>query len=331
MYVIFLLVLLQYDKFMYRRTSSDYQRRLTLSAITSCVIHGVVMILFSFCAIHGPVSGAILSKKAEPLVLHLSRPESPKRLVENVLPAERPVDATTELIAEQDSNAADTEESPGDVRVPHTPQKAEFEETGAMGFSNSPSPPRRAPLAEETPPEQKVPQSPKSPAPEKKQVASLKVPMSEPSLESEPDTEQKQPPNTPLQNQPKESQSGRVARARVEGGAKETGILSFEAHRHAMAPYLQKVRQKVENRWKAILQTRYSGTASTQAVLDCAIGPDGNLVYVRVVDPGDSPTYAYLCKEAIEQSGPFGKFPVEVPAFFRSQNIEIRWTFSFFM
>jgi hypothetical protein len=107
------------------------------------------------------------------------------------------------------------------------------------------------------------------------------------------------------------------------------GFLSFEAMESEFAPYLRDVRNRVERRWKALIQLRYSGSSTTKAVLDCAIDSKGRLVHVTVVEPGDSASYAGLCKEAIERAGPFPPFPFEVPAVYRNKNLEIRWTFSF--
>jgi hypothetical protein len=63
--------------------------------------------------------------------------------------------------------------------------------------------------------------------------------------------------------------------------------------------------------------------------VDCAISPSGEVVSVTIVDPGESVSFAPLCKEAIEEAGPFPPFPFEVPEAYRNRNLEIRWTFSF--
>ena len=98
-----------------------------------------------------------------------------------------------------------------------------------------------------------------------------------------------------------------------------------------IAPYLKEVRARVERNWRAALQLRYSGTTPTKAVLECSIRPDGMLEHVRIVEGGDSPTYAPLCKEAIERAAPFPAFPFKVPEIYRERSLQIRWTFSFLM
>jgi hypothetical protein len=119
------------------------------------------------------------------------------------------------------------------------------------------------------------------------------------------------------------------SRGRVDGGVKNLGFLGFEAMKHELAPYLKEVRSRVEKRWTTALELHYTGTSPTKAVLDCAISPEGKLVYVHIVEPGHSPTYAPLCREAIEKAAPFSPFPFSVPPVYKSKNLEIRWTFSF--
>jgi hypothetical protein len=120
-----------------------------------------------------------------------------------------------------------------------------------------------------------------------------------------------------------------VSKARPGGAAEGKGFIGFEALEHELGPYLKEVRDRVERNWRAALEMRFSGASRTQAVLDCAISPQGKLVRVKIVEPGDSPTFAVLCKQAIEKAAPFSPFPFDVPAIYRSQNLEIRWTFSY--
>jgi hypothetical protein len=88
------------------------------------------------------------------------------------------------------------------------------------------------------------------------------------------------------------------------------------------------VRNTVERRWKSLM-INYSGARTTNAVIDCSIGPDGRLVRVEIVEAGDSATYAALCKRAIQDAGPFKPFPFRVPAIYSEETLDIRWTFSF--
>ena len=133
---------------------------------------------------------------------------------------------------------------------------------------------------------------------------------------------------------------------RVDGGVHSKGFTGFEAMEDEIAPYLKEVRARVERNWRAALQLRYSGTTPTKAVLECSIRPDGMLLHVRIVEAGVpttgdstsavspsgvSPTYAPLCKEAIERAAPFPAFPFKIPEMYRERSLQIRWTFSFLM
>lgn len=117
--------------------------------------------------------------------------------------------------------------------------------------------------------------------------------------------------------------------SRVRGGIRKKGFMSFEAHEHLLAPYLLKIRKAVERQWRTGLHFRFSGSSRALAVIDCAIAPDGSIVFARIVDPGRSASYASLCRRAVESAGPFEPFPFEVPEVYRSQSLEIRWTFSY--
>ncbi len=90
-----------------------------------------------------------------------------------------------------------------------------------------------------------------------------------------------------------------------------------------------KVRNRVEREWRAALQLRYSGVSRTYAIIECSIRPDGTLEYAKIIEPGSSLTYAVLCRQAIEQAGPFGPFPFDVPEIYRSENLRITWKFSY--
>lgn len=316
---------------MYHRADKEYRKRLIAAAVAASCFHAAALTSLAWITGRHTADQLTLAAKQQPLVVRVLPPENSRRLIDAGMPAAKPVDPNTDLIAEQDTNAADMSDAEGTAAAPRVERLSEFDQL--EGASSPPAPsasPKPAPIQQE--PQRTPPSSPPEPRPSQRtEMAALELPRAE-TLEPRRTVQPENDPTPKIEPAPP-TRPDRPAqpRGRVEGGVKDKGLLSFEAHRDKMAPYLLAVRQKVENRWRAILQTRYSGTAATKAVLDCAIGPDGALVYVRIVDPGDSPTYAYLCKEAIEQSGPFGRFPVEIPAFFRSQNIEIRWTFSFFM
>ena len=264
--------------------------------------------------------------RKDPLVVNLQPPPaSPSRgLIDPVAPAQEPVAPDADLIAEQNSKASDLVEGREDGGAPDIARRAEEDSLASV---DRPVPPgEAAPAAQEAPA-----QAPSREGAEEAPVDAVLEAM----LPDEADVEvgEAQEPVQVAKAEPgapgaREAELA-IRETRETAGAGNKGFLSFEAHQDEMAPYLRKLRMKVEKRWKGLLQIRYSGSAATKAVLDCAIAPSGELVFVRVVDAGESPTYAGLCKEAIEKSAPFGSFPVEVPAMYRSKNLEIRWTFSF--
>ncbi|HEX71785.1 MAG TPA: hypothetical protein ENN65_00500, partial [Candidatus Hydrogenedentes bacterium] len=124
-------------------------------------------------------------------------------------------------------------------------------------------------------------------------------------------------------------EGSRTTKGRVRDQIKYRGVAGFEAKQDQIAPYLREVRRRVERRWNVALLTRYSGTNPTDAVIDCAIAPDGSLLFARIVGQPQDRVFAALCRAALEQAAPFPPFPFEVPELYREKHLEIRWTFSF--
>lgn len=304
--------------------TTSYRKRMTRCILAAAVVHAVCFALPSGCPRKDHGIGAATVTK-EPLVLTFKEPERPLRLIESGAPAEEPVDSATDLISERNSKAQDLSDVKGTRPAPYVPNPAESDE---LRMPNpSPEPPQ--PAQPTAPPEQRAPKvEPEPPA------------ASEPDLQAVEDPPAPEPEAEAGETMPERVQLAKAdatdppaaegqTRGRVDGGVKGKGFLSFEAMESEFAPYLREVRDRVERRWKALIQLRYSGSSTTRAVLDCAIDPNGHLVHVTVVEAGESASYAGLCKEAIERAGPFPPFPFEVPQMYRSKNLEIRWTFSF--
>ena len=243
-------------------------------------------------------------------------------MVDVLLPSDEPVNAT-DLIAEKPSKAADElDDTPGgpDRGAPRVEKVDRFDRVEIR----APASPAPRPVHEPVQPPDLRRENVAATPPHKEESASLV--QDEQGDEHEPAAQSVQSQQTPPRAPPLALQE---ARGRVEGGVKRTGLMSFEAMESEIAPYLKVIRQRVERNWRTALHTRYSGTSRTRAVLDCAIAPDGHIIEVAIVEPGDSATFAPLCKQAIENAGPFDAFPFEVPEVYRSKNLEIRWTFSF--
>ena len=302
-----------------------YGQRLTLAAVCSVALH---LAILAPGGCRSKTQGLVLSRD-EPIVLEL-QPESvpapappTHQLVDVPVPADEPV-GMTDLIAEKASKAADeVDDASGapDFNAPRVENLTGFDQI-AM----------RAPAPEAAAAPRRVREPVQPPDLRREKVAAAEPEKTAAELMMQDGQGEKREPVAEPGVQPETVPPllmSQASRGRVEGGVKRTGLLSFEAMESEIAPYLKVIRQRVERNWRTALHTRYSGTSRTRAVLDCAIAPDGHIIEVAIVEAGDSATFAPLCKQAIENAGPFGPFPFEVPEVYRSKNLEIRWTFSF--
>ena len=303
----------------------EYRKRMSRCVMAALAVH---LVLFAVLASNPRrMDGIGASTNEEPLVLTFKQPDKPMRLIESGAPADVPVDPATDLISERNSKAQDMSDVEGTRPAPYVPTPADADEMRTP--EPSPEPPKPAPeAAKPAPAKSPVDPPPSEKAPSDQALLATEKPAAE------------QPETAPEEAEPERVQLAKAdpndlpaepgqTRGRVDGGVKGKGFLSFEAMESEFAPYLREVRNRVERRWKALIQLRYSGSSATKAVLDCAIDPKGRLVAVSVVEPGNSASYAGLCKEAIERAGPFPPFPFDVPPVYRNKNLEIRWTFSF--
>jgi len=316
----------------------DFRIRMRWALVAALVVHACLL----FVPMGYRNQGSLFlppTHDRQPVVVSLQPRDEPKMLITPGAAAEAPVDSSTNLIAERASKAQDMTPGTGDGITP---------DAGAVGpIDDIVSAPAPKPIASEAatpappePAESVAPEPKVDPNEAPRPAANEAVPPAPKPLErvetAEPAIpEPEQPPSdatiqlakaeTP---QPTQHVMGET-QSHVEGGVTSQGFLSFEAKQSEFAPYLRDVRDRVEKRWKAIMHIRYSGASTAQAVVDCAISPDGKLNRVSIVEPGASATFAGLCKQAIEQAGPFGPFPFRVPEVYQNPNIEIRWTFSF--
>jgi len=319
--------------------SSEYYRRIKIALKWSAGLHLAVLIM----ALLWPAAKRPLTLvPPEPAYVFTLQPSTPGHFVETATPTSEPV-GPTDLIAMHDSKAQDLSDVDGSRQAPHFDKPSDFDQLASvpapMAAPPAPPVPSPAPLVQ-APVREAENAAPKS---EPERIANVSkptspVPADAAVLASKPASEfrpiAQQPPSgpvelaQPLPGTPPGLPPGE-SRGRVDGGVKNKGVLGFEAAEHEIAPYMKEIRSRVERNWRSALQMKYSGTQPTAAVLDCAIAPDGAVAYVNIVDAGSSATYAPLCKEAIEKAGPFPAFPFKVPDVYRSQNLEIRWTFSF--
>lgn len=267
----------------------------------------------------------------KPLVVEFAPDEAPRRLVDASVPATQAPSAETDLIATQNSLASDMSEDDDGERIgPAAAVESEFDDPG--GTPAAETAPTLDTAMSASSDERAAREEVETAASEERELEdSLGEPVEVAKLEAIRPPAPPSPPATaaPPSPAPREFEAPRQPRGRGNASTARTGFLNFEAMQHELAPYMAQVRQRVEKRWRIALELRYTGSQPAQAVVDCAISPQGELVYVRIVDPGPRVGFSTLCKEALEKAAPFGPFPFETPDMYREKNLEIRWTFNF--
>jgi outer membrane biosynthesis protein TonB len=329
-----------------------YQKRMVTAIAVSLLIHALALGLSGFGSrLYGP--GGPSPVPGPPLVVDLqpSQEELATQAVASAAPAQRsPQD--TNLISDRDSNAQDPQDTvQGKVLAPLDTKSLDSYELGG----GTPVPPKSKPEKLAPPAEKKAKESPRRPAAEKIEekkapeqakptnkhgekpdaVAMAKADLGQANpaaaeqaaRAAEAASGAPQPPTLPSGEGPG-AKPGKF-RGSIQGGIMGKGVLGFEAKKDQLAAYLLEVQRRVELKWNMAMGLRYTGTTPTKAVVDCVIGPDGNLVRVDIVKEGNSPTYAPICRESIVNAAPFPKFPFEVPDIYRDKTLEIRWTFNF--
>lgn len=240
--------------------------------------------------------------------------EDQHQLVDVATPAVAPV-KPTDLIATQDSNAQDTAPVTAPERGPSVDMVSPVDTLGAKAGEAPAAPAPPSPTSPEP-----------APSPPKPVAVASAVPMA-----MQPAPEKVAEPAPPASNASTGSGAAedQPTRGRPNRSVEHAGVRGFEAMRDQIAPYLKRVEDEVEKRWREMLLTKYTGSKATEAQVECEIGADGKIVSLRITGTPDDRVYAALCKEAIEKAGPFGAFPFEVPEIYRNKNLEIRWSFHF--
>lgn len=340
-----------------------YRKRLSVAAVVALLVHVLVLLPLIAYSLREPAGTRTVEAKERPIVLSLNdrllSDNPPRRLIESGAAAEGPVE-DSDLISNADSQAQDLSDVEGDTNQPHFEEASEFDELGTPPIP----PPGQDPevekivvptleSAEEAPERSLEPQqTAQETAAEAPAVSEGITRVAGPPLEPEEEEAAVElmavepPPEEKAQEEPEEeperievaqapaqptvqAQEIHSSRGREGGGADKSGFTSFEATKHVLGDYMLEVRRKVERQWRAALQLRYAGVSRTDSLVECSIRPDGTLEYVRIVEPGDSMSYAIICRDSIEKAGPFGPFPFDVPDIYRKENLEIVWKFSY--
>ena len=209
---------------------------------------------------------------------------------------------------QEDSSDTDTQESSTAIELIAEEAAEAAQETSPMDETESAE---EAPAeTAESAPQEKIDKPAEKAPPEPLKIAKAIIPETEP---------------PPLRI----DQDLRAGRTRDNGGTSERGVINFEAKSHELGEFMLQVRKQVELQWHTAIQLRYSGVRRVEAIIECSIRPDGMIESVTIVDPGDSMTFAILCRESIRKAAPFPPLGFKVPEIYRSRNIEIRWRFSY--
>ena len=343
----------------------SYHARIQLAAIASMAFH--VAFVVAFGTFPGKAALDVFTDD-DPFVMNLQAPEerATRRLVETGAPTAEPP-ADTDLISAENTQAQSPEDVAGDTSQAGIKEESDFDRLAKLPPAEpveSTPPPRPEPVEEKplTPESSEAPAS--EPQTEAVEESPTELPVSDSILVaegSEPDTQdeaeavaEKEPvevppeeehvsdPEPPVEKLPERFDVAKAppvppstddfpqeSQSRKSKGASAKGPLSFAANEHELARYMDHVQSRVELVWRSVLRFRYTGTNQASAVLECSIRPSGRIASVKIANAGESAIYAALCKEAIEKAGPFRPFPFEVPEMYRSENLQVSWTFTF--
>lgn len=311
----------------------EYSKRIRYAALCSACIH---IGGFALAAHRTPATGLGTIPQDDPIIIALRTPE-PKEIQRLIETREATGGAVgeTDLISDKASKARDNSDVEGDTEQPYFKEASEFDELGEIPIELAPAqseplpPPARSEVSGNEV-ELEAPAAPSEPTEKSNEIEADAVailPEPDPVPEEVPEPFEVAKAEPELQRL---TQDLHIARGREGGGVTLDGIASFEANRHALGEYMLELRKHVEREWRLGLQLRYSGVSRAYAVLICSITPEGKLERVEIVDPGQSATYALMCKNAVENAAQFFRpFPFDVPDIYRQKNLEIQWKFTY--
>lgn len=317
-----------------------YQKRMTTAIAVSLLIHAVALGVSGFGMRFRGTGPAPAPSPSLIVDLQPARNQPARQAIQSAAPAERPPE-DTRLISDRDSNAQDPQDQmQGKERAPlDTQANDSFEMGGGATVAAPPAPKKTAEPQKEAKPAPKKPAEKKGAgkpkpvekpeaSPERVAVAKADLAQANPAAAAAAQAAAPPPP-PPAPAGPLPGVKPGKFRGSLEGGIVGKGVLGFEAMKDELAPYLLEVQRRVERNWNMAMIKTYTGTTPTKAVVDCVIGPDGQVLKVEIIKEGNTDSYAPLCKDSIEKSGPFPPFPFKIPDIYRDKTIEIRWTFNF--
>jgi len=297
------------------REPDNYFRRMVRSTIAAAFIHVVLIMFFGVVGALAPVAAIGPAGSEEPLVLNLQPDrEYARNFIDTAVPADEEVRPDTDLISDKASKASDLEDSEGERPAPRLDRIADVDDLAGPATpapTAPPQPPSPEAVSVEPKPDPREPADSEEVPEESEKTEALttlaRTEQDMPPLADETAEQvrekmaqaQAQPEMVPAA--PPQPHLG-MSKSRPDGGAEGKGFVGFEALEHELGPYLKEIRDRVERNWRTALEMRFSGSAKTKAVIECAISPKGELVRVKIVKSGDSPTFALICKQAIEKA-----------------------------
>ncbi|MCA1901059.1 MAG: TonB C-terminal domain-containing protein [Candidatus Hydrogenedens sp.] len=317
---------------------SLYLRRMSFYIVTSIAMHFLFLSLLMKLPVRSQV--ALFPEKTQPIVVKFINQEqqkSIKKLVEVSQPSEEKPQ-NTENIAEVNTVASGLEVKQGDKPGPLLNEKSDYETLGSES--------KKMQVANVIPKKDLSQTIASENITDKKGVSAKKILRGNndsPKVVMEEKSSPFKPKNTDSENKTAAKQVqedtenpsdllksfSKKPQGKIYNQVKKEGILGFEALQDQLAPYLRQIQKKVEQYWIHFLLTRYSGTKSTEVIIDCEINSEGKIVKIEVVGQPDDPFYTAICKEALQKASPFSPFLFQVPDIYQNKNLQIRWTFRF--
>lgn len=310
-----------------------YPRRTWIALCVSCMLH-LLVVSIGWHHVKGlPVSTNVSTPP--PLVFTFPpKPAPVRRIVETTTSTSEEI-AETDLVSDKNSKAQDESEETGEGDAPEVDEVGEVDQLATPPIEATPVLPER-PVAKATPQSSSAPAKSEIVPPKNKNPGTMasaetpekvKTPKPKPiQLAAAPKT----PPvaETPLVPKPIPRMM-HIEKGRASGGTSRSGVMNFETKSHELGEYMLEVRRLVEQQWHAAIQLNYQGSKHAESVIACSIRPDGTLEYARIEEKGHSMPYAILCRDAVKRAAPYPTLPFDVPAIYKSQDIEITWRFSY--
>lgn len=109
--------------------------------------------------------------------------------------------------------------------------------------------------------------------------------------------------------------------------ARSFGEVTFNAKKHEVAPYIIKMKKKIEEHWAPPVLFTYYGLTSGETVVQFKIMPDGQVRDLKVLQEKGDESLKKSSLQAIQDAGPFEPVPPQVLAGEKEKYLGITFTF----